>query len=222
MKRLLKYKWSLVILVLHLAVVLWFAAKLPTDAKVPIHWNIKYEVDGWVGRTAGLVWGIIMNFALFLLIYLLHWYSPWYKKYAERFEKVLPALSATLLFCFAALSIYSLYVAIWPEPSGVNLVAVLVGMLLMLTGNLMPKVPKNFFIGIRTPWSIASDRVWDKTHRLGGLLYVLGGFILFLKGFVLVSNSLFQGVTTVIFIILLLYPALHSFILFKLENREKI
>ena len=215
MTKLMKYKWALVVIVLHVAAVLWFATQLPADAKVPIHWNVQNQIDGWTSRGIGLYWGIGLNVAMFLLLYLLHWYSPWYKKYAERFEKILPPLTTTLLACFSTLSLYSLYVAKWGEVPGVKLILVLIGLLFVFLGNLLPKVPKNMFIGIRTPWTIANDTVWEKTHRLGGWLFVLSGFIMICKGFLLPDSALFQNVTTGLALGCLLYPALHSFILYK-------
>jgi uncharacterized membrane protein len=56
------------------------------------------------------------------------------------------------------------------------------GLLLVLLGNYMGKLGKNFFIGIRTPWTLASDEVWFRTHRLGGKLFVLAGLVLFATG----------------------------------------
>jgi len=52
-----------------------------------------------------------------------------------------------------------------------------VGVLLMVLGNYMGKLRKNFFIGIRTPWTLASDAVWERTHRLAGWLFVLAGVV---------------------------------------------
>lgn len=215
MTRLKKYKWALLILALHLAAVLWFATQLPAGAKVPIHWNYKNQIDGWTSRGTGLIWGVGLNLALFLLLYLLNWYSPWYQKYAERFEKILPPLTTTLLACFSTLSLYSLYVAKWGEVPGVKLILILIGLLFIFLGNMLPKVPKNLFVGIRTPWTIANDIVWEKTHRLGGWLFVLSGVVMILKGFVLPDSARFQSITAWLALGILLYPLLHSFILFK-------
>ena len=215
MNRLKKYKWALLILALQLAGMLWFSGQLPADAKVPIHWNAQNQIDGWTGRDAGLIWGIGLNLGLFLLLYLLHWYSPWYKQYSERFEKILPSLTATLLACLGALSLYSLYVAKWGEVPGVNMILILIGLLFIFLGNLLPKVPKNMFVGIRTPWTIANELVWERTHRLGGWLFVLSGIVMILKGLILPGSALFQNVTTVLALGCLLYPMLHSFILYK-------
>ncbi|HPV14344.1 MAG TPA: SdpI family protein [Candidatus Cloacimonadota bacterium] len=220
MSRIKKYKWALLVLVLHLAAVLWFATQLPADAQVPIHWNYQSQIDGWTGRTAGLVWGLGINVFMFLLLFMFHWYSPWYKRNAERFENILPPLTTTLLSCFAALSLYSLYVAKWGEVPGIKLILVLIGFLFVFLGNILPKVPKNTMIGIRTPWTIANELIWEKTHRLGGWLFVIGGLILIIKGLFLTGSSLLQTITTVLAFGCLLYPSLHSFILFK-KSRNK-
>ena len=53
-----------------------------------------------------------------------------------------------------------------------------VGALLMVLGNYMGKLRKNFFIGIRTPWTLASDAVWERTHRLAGWLFVAAGLVM--------------------------------------------
>jgi len=215
MNRLKKYKWALQVLVLHLAAVLWFATQLPEGAKVPIHWNYLNQIDGWTGRTTGLFWGIGLNVLMFLMLYLLHWYSPWYNKYAGRFEKILPPLTTTLLACFSTISLYSLYVAKWGEVPGVKLILVLIGLFLFFFGNLMPKVPKNMFVGIRTPWTIANELVWERTHRLGGWLFVTGGIVMILKGLILTGSALFQNITTVLALGCLLYPLPYSFIQYK-------
>lgn len=213
--KLSNYKWALLILVLHAAAVIWFATVLPADARVPIHWNIHNQIDGWTNRATGLFWGLGLNAAMFLLLWLMPAYSPWFKKYRERYDRLLPSLTAILLFFFALISVYALYVARWGEPVGISVILILMGFLFIFLGNLLPKVPKNFFIGIKTPWSLASDEVWDRTHRLGGLLFVLSGLLMIAKGFFLPANQPFQVVTAVIAFGMLLYPILHSFILYK-------
>jgi uncharacterized membrane protein len=215
MMNLSKYKWTLLILVLNIAAVIYFAGVLPAGAKVPMHWNIKNQIDGWTTKTFGLWFGLGMNVLMFLLLWLMPWYSPWYRKYRERYERVLPQLCATLVFFFFVLSTYSLYVAKWGEPKGVNLILALIGFLFIFLGNLLPKVPKNFFIGIKTPWTLSNEVIWDKTHRLGGIMFVVAGFVMIKKSFVLTHNHLYQNTLTVCVFALLLYPLLHSFILYK-------
>ncbi len=186
-----------------------------------MHWNIENQIDGWAGKTTGLLVGIGTNVLLFLLIYLMPWYSPWYRKYQERNEAVLPALLTVLVAFFALISVYSLVIAKWGEIPGVNMILVLIGFLFIFMGNLLPKVPKNFFVGIRTPWTLTSDKIWQKTHRLGGICFVISGLIMIAKGFLLKGNQPFQVVTAVLAFAILLYPILYSFILYRKFGRDK-
>ena len=59
-----------------------------------------------------------------------------------------------------------------------------VGILFIVIGNLLPRARPNWFIGLRTPWTLSSDRVWEKTHRFGGRVFVGGGILMVLAAFV--------------------------------------
>ncbi len=222
MSRINRFKWPLAVILLHLAAMAWFFAALPADAKVPTHWNIHNEIDSWTGKAGGILFGIGLNVFLFLLFYLMPWYSPWYRRNRERFEGLLPRLCLILVVFSSVISLYSLSLAKWPAlgGAGINLILVLLGFFFIFLGNILPQVPKNFFIGIRTPWTLASRAVWEKTHRLGGHLYVLGGLVLLIKGFLFPANSVFQISTAVIALALFLYPLLHSFIVYRRLQRE--
>ncbi|MGC9361423.1 MAG: DUF1648 domain-containing protein, partial [Candidatus Syntrophosphaera sp.] len=71
MSRIYKYRWSLVLILLHLAAMAWFVMELPADANVPTHWNIHNQIDGWTGKSGGILFGIGLNILLFLLIFLM-------------------------------------------------------------------------------------------------------------------------------------------------------
>jgi uncharacterized membrane protein len=58
-----------------------------------------------------------------------------------------------------------------------------IGVLFIFIGVLMRKAKRNFFIGIRTPWTLSSDRVWDETHRIGAILFMASGALAILGGF---------------------------------------
>jgi len=82
------------------------------------------------------------------------------------------------------------------------------GLLFILMGNYLPRLPRNFFFGIRTPWTIASERVWKKSHRVGGWLFVIGGISiisLIING-VKSSTALWIALTPVMLISAILYP----------------
>ncbi len=76
-------------------------------------------------------------------------------------------------------------------------------------------------MGIRTPWTLANEEVWIKTHRLGGWMFVFSGLIMVLNGFILTANKTLQEISGIFALVILLYPVLYSFLIFrKLENRN--
>ena len=62
-----------------------------------------------------------------------------------------------------------------------------IGALFIVIGNYLPKVRPNYLMGIRTPWTLTSDLSWQKTHRLGGRLFVLEGLVLIVLGLIAVA-----------------------------------
>ena len=69
-----------------------------------------------------------------------------------------------------------------PDTATIARVSVALGALFVVLGNYMPKMRRNFFVGIRTPWTLADEDVWFRTHRLGGVLFVIGGVLLMVFG----------------------------------------
>jgi uncharacterized membrane protein len=85
-----------------------------------------------------------------------------------------------------------------------------------LMGNVIGKVRKNFYIGIRVPWTLASDRVWNDTHRIAGWLWVAAGFV----GFALVILSVPIFIPIILLVVATLIPIIYSFMHYKsLERR---
>lgn len=214
MTRLTRFKWSLVFLALHYIILGYFAFTLAADVRVPAHWNIHDEIDGWVSKTTALLFFGLFPLGLFLLLYAMPWYSPRYRKFKDRNEKVIPALTAVLIVFFALFSVYSMWLAASGSQMGMRLVMVPIGLLFIFIGNLMPKVPSNFFIGFRTPWTLSSEEIWQRTHRLGGWCFVVAGLLFVMRGLMPPLPPSGRVVTGIMLLVLLLYPGLHSLILY--------
>ncbi len=103
------------------------------------------------------------------------------------------------------------------SPDG-NIIFYLLGLMFIMLGNLLPKIPSNFFAGIRTPWTLSSEEVWRKTHRCGGICFIAAGILMILVTAIWGNNSNANIIIFTLFIPLVLYPVLHSFILYKKEN----
>ncbi len=220
MKRLMNFKWSVIVMILFFIVGSYMLSLLPADARIPSHVNIRNEIDGWSSKTGTMLFGGGMMIFLFAMFFLMPWYSPWYRNYEHRNEKIIPTLCFIMILFFALLLLFQIYLAIKniTDPP-VQIMLILIGLLFISLGNLLPKMPKNFFIGIKTPWTLTSEDNWIKTHRLGGTLFVISGLIMIIKGFFPKGNMTVQIVTTLIAIGMLLYPMLYSFMLYRKENK---
>ncbi len=215
MQRLKRFQKSLIVMLLHFIILGWFMAVLPAEAKIPIHWNVNNEIDGWTGKTNILLFNLGISIGLFLILYLMPFYSPWYRKYASRNEAIIPSISFVLLLFLALINVYSLWLAYSGIQPQIQIILILIGLLFIFLGNLLPKTPRNFFIGIKTPWTLANDDVWRRTHRLGGKIFMLSGLIMIFKGFAFTQNHMFQQLSGAAAFLILLFPLFYSLLIYR-------
>lgn len=188
---------------------------------VPIHWNIRGEVDGHGGK----VWTLLTP-ALMVGFLLLFWVLP--RLSPKHFE--VDSFRSTYWFIALVLTGYFAYLhglltwAAWQGKVDITR-AILAGMLVMfsLLGNVLGKVRRNFYVGIKTPWTLASERVWNDTHRLAGKTFV-GAAILGLLAVVLPVPLPAVIIAVVVSMIIgSVIPAAYSLWLYKrLEKRGEL
>src|SRR5687768_1818423 len=150
--------------------------------RVPTHWNFKGEVDGWSTRAWGAWMMPVMIAFIWALMRLLPSIDPRgrnYIKFGGTFEGIMLSVMLFLL----ALHGIMLAVALGYPVAMDRAVPAGVGILLIVIGNLLPRARPNWFVGIRTPWTLSSDRVWEKSHRVGGRIFVLGGILIAVSPF---------------------------------------
>jgi uncharacterized membrane protein len=168
-------------LIVAVAVVTSVVAFSQLPDRVPTHWGLNGQVDGWSAR----LWGAAVIPLVLLFIALLMRWLPRidprganYAKFAGTFEAIFISVMLFLLVIHFALLGAALGYPIRIE----RWVPIGVGLLFMVLGNLLPRARPNWFVGVRTPWTLSSDRVWEKTHRLAGYVFVIAGVILVILG----------------------------------------
>ncbi|HET7931097.1 MAG TPA: SdpI family protein [Rhodanobacteraceae bacterium] len=155
-----------------LGVAVWLYPQLPAQA--PIHWDADGQVNGWAPRFWAVAVPVLVLVALAIMTPLLPRISP--RKFEIKpFARVYGILMLTVQGFLVVVSICALLAAAGYDVPIPLVVSLCSGALFMVLGNYMGKLRKNFFVGIRTPWTLASDAVWERTHRLGGWLFVLAG-----------------------------------------------
>ena len=223
MKQLKKFRWSITVLIIHLLIVLYFSTVIPGDVQIPRQWNYQGEVGSYSGRTFGLwfLWG--MSFFLITFFTFFSYIDPRYAKNKERFDTILPRLMLLMAIFMALIHVFSL---LWAIDVRIiqqqNMVFILIGALFMLLGNILPKIPSNFFAGIRSPWTLSSDSNWHKTHRVGGYVFFIAGLLMIVRAIIMSEDPAVNSVLMVMVSALCLYPFVYSYLLFRKERSDKV
>jgi len=151
--------------------------------QIPTHWNISGVADGWSPKWPGTFVLPLIAAAMWLLLRFLPRIDP-RKSHYERFTDTYWYFLNFIALFLAALQLFSYRVAMaegGTGPLGINL---LIGFLFIGLGNVMPRLKSNWWMGIRTPWTLESENVWRSTHRVGGISFVIAGVLLIVGGFV--------------------------------------
>ncbi len=181
--------------------------------RVPTHWNYKGEVDGRSSKGFGAFFFPILNSAIYLLILLLPNIDPRRDRY-EQFAKPYHIVKAALLAFMTLIYFYTGFAGLGYKMLSMNtLISVSLGILFIIIGNYLGKVKSNWFMGIRNPWTLSNEEVWNKTNRLGGKLFVLCGFISILCS--LLPTIVFWIILGVSVITISLIPVIYSYWLYK-------
>jgi len=162
--------------------------------KIPIHWNAQGEINGWGSKPWAFLSPAIMVFMLGLLR-VIPWLSPKHFE-VDTFRSTYAFIVMLVMALFAFIHLLTLL-----PPLGYQIrteKTLLAGMMLffMLLGNVLGKVQRNFFVGVRTPWTLASERVWTETHRLAARVFVGTGALGFVS--VLLGSSIFVPLALIV------------------------
>ncbi len=150
---------------------------------VASHWGTNDQVNGYMPR----FWGVALMpmvtlgmLALFLVLPSMDPLKANVEQFRETFNNFIAMIIAFMIYIHFLTLIWNIGITNFRMSSAI---LPAMGLLFIFTGSLVKKAKRNFFIGIRTPWTLSSDRVWDGTHLVGGKLFTAAGFIALLGAF---------------------------------------
>lgn len=146
-----------------------FYPRLPDPC--PIHWNLSGQVDDHGPRWVMAFLFPAISAVIALMLIVLPRLGPFRANF-ERFSITYGRICVSILAAFAAMELVLLLAASGHPLNVGNALAVVLGLMIALLGNWFGKLRRNLYVGIRTPWTIANDTVWERTHRMGGRLFV--------------------------------------------------
>lgn len=205
---------------------LWMWISLPEAEQYPIHWNAAGEADGFAGRNAVLGVLMIMPITQTFMTALLY-FIPKIEPLRQNFEESRAAYNWVWVGLMAFLTLTGIMNAMMYHGGGsktlgeatIMTMAIGTSLLLIGIGNVMGKVRQNFMFGIRTPWTLSSDLSWEKTHRIGGRLFVGAGLIGVILAFINPLTSIL--VTTALILLAVLICVIYSYKVWKSDPNKR-
>lgn len=170
-------QWLVIAAMFAMAAVAW--SHVPE--RMPIHWNMQGEVDGYGGKFAGLLLIPLLAIGLYFLLLFIPRLDPAYQNYAQ-FAGTYLALRFAMLLFLAAIFAATVLSALGYRVPILSVVAWSMAGLFALLGAVMHRIRPNWLVGVRTPWTLSSELSWTKTHRLAGWLFGLLAAIMIVWG----------------------------------------
>ena len=171
---------SLAILLLSFIVGAFAYAYLPDI--IPTHWNAQGEVDGYMDKFWGLFMLPIISVGLFALFVYIPKFEP-RKINLESFKDYYQGILLVTIGFLFYIYILTILAALGYSFNMVQMIAPAFATIFYYMGVVLEKTKSNFFVGIRTPWTISDETVWEKTHKVGGKLFKASGIIAFFGAF---------------------------------------
>ena len=176
-----------------LAASAWAWGRIPDGAQIPIHWGLDGQPNGWAPKWVGLLLtpglGVVLG-GVFLTI----------PRFDPRREHLVASTRAWVAITGAAmLLLLAVHVLVIALTLGAKidlgrLLGVGMGLMFVVIGNFLGKTRSNWFMGIRTPWTLSSERSWTRTHRLGGRLFIALGLLSVVLGLLASAEVVFYAI----------------------------
>jgi len=181
------------------------------------HWNVNNEVDGYISKFSGVFMMPLVTLGMFALFLVLPNIDPLKANIAQfrgAFNLFIVLITVFMLYVHGLTLVWNLGYQNF-EMGGAMMP--FMGILFIFIGYMLRQAKRNFFIGIRTPWTLSSDTVWEKTHRLGSVLFILSGALAF-------AGSFLGGMTAFWLLIVplmgtTLFLVVYSYILYRNETQ---
>src|SRR5687768_937250 len=178
------------------------------------HWNINDQVDGYMSKFWGVFLMPIFTLGMLLLFLVIPNIDPLkanIAQFRDVFNLFIVLLVGFMVYIYALTLLWNLGYTNFGL--GKAMMPAL-GVLFIFVGYMLRKAKRNYFIGIRTPWTLSSDKVWDETHRLGAVLFIISGLLAFIGGLIAFWMMLVPLIGSTIFLLS------YSYVLYQRETKS--
>ncbi len=201
------------IILLSFIIGIYFYPQMPK--KMALHWNFQGQANGYVPKFWGVFLIPLISMGLFLLFAVIPKMDP-LKHNIEKFRKYYDGFVILIILFLFYVYILTIFWNLGIRFNLVQLLAPAFGVLFYYCGILTEKAKRNWFIGIRTPWTLSNEKVWEKTHKIGGRLFKATGVMAFI-GIFFKNYALFFILVPVILVTV--YTIIYSYVEYQKEMK---
>lgn len=207
------------IVVAMVAVGAWAWFQLPPDAQVPTHFGPSGQADAYSGKTVGLLLGPAIAAGVLALLLAIPSIEPRRANLA-RSGVAYTAIGITTMGLLGAVQLLTVAAALGAELNVTFIVMAGVGVLFIVIGAVLPRLRSTFMVGIRTPWTLTSERSWVRTHQVGGVLFIAGGLLL-IAGAVVLPPAALPTVMLSLVAVIVVVPTVVSYLVWRSDPDRK-
>ena len=179
---------------------------------VPLHWNYKGEIDDWGNKFSLIFITFLLSGLTYILFTVIPFIDP--KKRIQTMGNKYHNLKFLMVLFMSALAVFIIYSAKEQSITNPSFIYLAIGLLFMLLGNYMKIIKANYFIGIRTPWTLEYESIWKSTHKLASKIWFVGGLAIVISS--LTTNKDFNGIFFISVITLLaIIPVVYSYMEYR-------
>ncbi|MFK8044788.1 MAG: SdpI family protein [Crocinitomicaceae bacterium] len=185
-------------------------------SKVPMHWGSNGDIDRYGSKTELAILVLLLPIVTYLLFLVIPKLDP--KKKLEQMGGKFQSIKFLLTLFMAVLSLFIIYSAKNESAANPNYIILLIGVLFIVLGNFFKTIKANYFLGIRTPWTLENETVWKETHKMAGVMWFIGGILVVFLSMILSKQA---NLTAFLIItgIITLVPMAYSYFKFKELNK---
>lgn len=189
-----------ILLPILIGIFLW--NRLPEQ--MPIHYDINGNPDNYAGKAFAV-------FVMPVVLLMLQWICIFAA--SKQKDSLNAKMKQLVLWIIPIISIFVSFImyrsALGNNTKVLSMVFLFMGLLFIIVGNYLPKCRQNYTIGIKIPWTLNSEENWNRTHRLGGIVWIVGGMLLLLNAFW--ANAV---LSVIVIVLLVAVPLVYSGILY--------
>lgn len=194
-----------IVILIPILVGLYFWDQLPDQ--IATHFNANNQPDGWSSKGFAVV-------GLPLLLLVVHWFCVAVTGTDPKSKNISDKMMLLVMWICPVVSIFgcgSTYLyALDNTVKTTESATLLIGCVLLVVGNYLPKMKQSYTLGLKLPWTLNSEENWNRTHRFGGYTFMIGGFIMIIASLLGISWLVFVAL-----VVASVLPTIYSYVLYK-------